>query len=341
MGDDGSDLTVGGGRHPRAEAEAMVGDGRAARVLEPSPPAVEGEPWADDPVALDGADADAVVSPLRPGSWAQWAGTDEARRAWAADRWLAAQRRLPAAPPPAYRQTRERLHLLATNVVTPARYRANGKIGLRWTRGGFGTPFFTQDGADTQVRVEGTMLVRQHDGAEMRAPITTLGAAAWFVLGSAEPDTGWVRDLDLHDPPPTAAAEADLTPDAAAAALLGDWFGFATLVLELLRADEASVEASRPQIWPEHFDPAIEVNADRRRGSYGFSPGDASSDGEPYAYATLWYPEDVPSAADPRWNAQGYTGAVLPLSAIGAHDGDQVEMVLAWMRERRDLAAAG
>ena len=31
--------------------------------------------------------------------------------------------------------------------------------------------------------------------------------------------------------------------------------------------------------------------------------------------------------------------AVLPLSAIGAHEGDQVAFVLDWLRGMRDLAA--
>ncbi len=44
----------------------------------------------------------------------------------------------------------------------PARYHANGKIGLRFTRAGFGTPFF---GADEQVRVaaDGVAVIRGDD----------------------------------------------------------------------------------------------------------------------------------------------------------------------------------
>ena len=52
------------------------------------------------------------------------------------------------------------LHKVAEAVVAPARMPAN-EIALRYTRGGFGTPFFEQDGADCQVRVEHGELVRQ------------------------------------------------------------------------------------------------------------------------------------------------------------------------------------
>ena len=40
--------------NPRLEAQRLVGDDLEARVLEPSPPAVvDGEWFADDPVAID------------------------------------------------------------------------------------------------------------------------------------------------------------------------------------------------------------------------------------------------------------------------------------------------
>src|SRR5205823_3461249 len=74
---------------------------------------------------------------------------------WCADRWLGAWRRLGPAPP-SLAAVREALHRVAEDVMKPARERANGKFGLRYTHGGFGTPFF---GEDEQVRVEGVELV--------------------------------------------------------------------------------------------------------------------------------------------------------------------------------------
>jgi hypothetical protein len=52
--------------------------------------------------------------------------------------------------------TREALHRLAEDVLSPIQAAVNGDIHFRWTPGGFGTPRF---GADRQLRVEGATLV--------------------------------------------------------------------------------------------------------------------------------------------------------------------------------------
>src|SRR5437870_2768326 len=153
-------------RHARAEAQAVLNGDGFARVLEPSPPAVvDGEWFADDPTSAECPPGSKVTSPV-PGpdvacTWAQWlAGPGHEQHAtWAADRWLGAYRRLTPAPA-ALAETRLALHRVAAYVVSPARRRVNTKIGLRFTLGGFGTPFF---GADEQVRVSGTTLVRQRE----------------------------------------------------------------------------------------------------------------------------------------------------------------------------------
>lgn len=144
---------------PRAEAQALVGDADEARVLEPSPPAVEdGEHLADDPVAGRG-DGRLVVGPPAT-SAVTW--PDRVRRrpelaGWVAEHWLGAWRRLgPLAPN--WAATRAALHRLAVYVLSPARRRVNDKLGLRDTAGGLGTPFL---GAGEQVRLAGTRLVRQ------------------------------------------------------------------------------------------------------------------------------------------------------------------------------------
>jgi hypothetical protein len=169
-------------RDPRAEAQQVVGDEYQARVLEPSPPAVDGAPWfADDPVSgHDSVDRRPVVSPVSNGelTWDDWLSGHPDRAAWAAERWLGALRPLQAMPP-ALVPTRLGLHRLAVYVLAPARRRANGRIGLRWTYGGFGTPFF---GSDEQVRVAGTELVHQHSEGAAAEPITSLSHAAAFVL---------------------------------------------------------------------------------------------------------------------------------------------------------------
>src|SRR5579859_7581503 len=136
--------------NPRAEAAARLGGRYDVRVLEPSPPAVNEEPWfADDPVnAANGPAGLPIVSPVPGGDllWAELAEGD--LQHWCRERWLIPGRLAPA--PATLAGTRLALHRLAEHVISPARRAANGKIGLRYTRGGFGTPFF---GEDVQVRV--------------------------------------------------------------------------------------------------------------------------------------------------------------------------------------------
>ncbi|MGH8874984.1 MAG: hypothetical protein ACRDVM_07020, partial [Acidimicrobiia bacterium] len=112
-------------------------------MLEPSPPAVHEGPWfADDPVNAPG-EGRPVVSPIPNGglTWDDLAAGDEELARWCADRWLGARRRLVQLPD-GFASTREALHQLAHYVLAPARHSANTKIGLRFTRGGFGSPFF-------------------------------------------------------------------------------------------------------------------------------------------------------------------------------------------------------
>src|SRR5438270_3249704 len=128
-----------------AEAYARL-DGRyETRVLEPSPPAVADGPWfADDPAARGEVPRGrTVVSPVGTGDlrWEDLASTDPELAGWCADRWLGPYRRLGPVPS-TFVPSRVALHRLAEQVVSPARRNANGKIALRYTHGGFGTPFF-------------------------------------------------------------------------------------------------------------------------------------------------------------------------------------------------------
>lgn len=311
-------------RHPREEAERMLGVGQHARVLEPSPPAVAEEPWlADDPVADGPAGA---VGPV-PGLGRTWAEVVTERpelTAWAGARWLAAHRPLRPAPPGLV-AAREALHRLAVYVLSPARRRANGKIGLRWTLGGVGTPFF---GADEQVRVAGAWIVRQRGGEAGAEPITTLAEAAAFAL-DGPPDLAWAEGLDV---PPPGALEAALDVDAEAATFLGEWFGFAWSVLEAVRADPESCDAGRVQLWPEHFDAAFDCVPPGSGGvTFGASPGDQDHPA-PYLYVL---PAD-PEALEPgeTWNATAFRGAILPLGDLLAA-ADQRGAACAFLRSRR------
>ena len=159
--------------NPRAEAEDKLGGDYEARVLEPSPPAVSEPPYADDPVAPgEVPEGRELVSPVHNRgdlTWDEIARQDPELAPWCAERWLGAWKRLEPLPA-CFAETRVALHTVAEGVVAPAREPEN-EIALRYTRGGFGTPFFEQDGADCQVRVEHGELVRQRDAEETREPL--------------------------------------------------------------------------------------------------------------------------------------------------------------------------
>jgi hypothetical protein len=287
-------------RNPRKEASDRLGGRYEARVLEPSPPAVHDEPWfADDPTARGEVPAGReVVSPVPTGDvlWQELAGagagTDPDLADWCAERWLGPYKLLEPAPA-SLGATRAELHRVAERVISPARRRDNGKIGLRWTLGGFGTPFF---GADAQIRVDGAELVVDARGRERRRRLTTIRDAA-AVIGF---------DLDGTDELQDAAP---LEIDDLAARFVGEWFGFVTSVLEQLRAEAPPEwEPSHVQLWPEHFDVAVELGDEQseRRAALGGSPGDGAH-AEPYLYVAPW-------TARPEgelWQAAGFAGAEL------------------------------
>jgi hypothetical protein len=290
-------------RNPRQEAFDRLEGRYEVRVLEPSPPAVEVEPWfADDPVERGEVPAGRqLVSPAPTGDllWEELARDDPSLAEWCSERWLASYRRLEPAPPTLV-AAREALHRVAAEVVSPARQRANGKIGLRWTLGGFGTPFF---GADSQLRVEGAQLIVEAGRAEeRRAPLASIAEAAGAI--------GF--EVDGNDDP--------LDIDPLASHFIGEWFGFVTSVLEDLRAQApAEWEASRVQIWPEHFDAAVELGAESAdgRAAVGGSPGDESHP-EPYLYVAPW---------------SAHPTAELSYAEL-LEAGDQRQTAIAFLRER-------
>lgn len=231
-------------------------------------------------------------------------------------------------PPDTLSETREALHRLAAYVIGPARYRVTERFGLRSTPGGFGTPEF--DGR--RIRVEGLELIDEvaNVDADRRQTISSLQSAADFLGSPVDPDTA-----AEHDSPTLGDVDAPLAIDEAASLFLGNWFEMAFTALGQVAADEASVDASEPQLWPGHFDPAIEVGDADHRGSYGASPGDHSID-EPYVYVSLWYPDKAGvDKHAPIWNARSFTGSILKLSEFPPN-ADPVEVAAAFWRAGRD-----
>ncbi|MGH2956294.1 MAG: hypothetical protein ACRDL6_04790 [Solirubrobacterales bacterium] len=264
--------------NPRAEAEDRLGGDYEARVLEPSPPAVTEPPYSDDPVDPgEVPEGRRLVSPVAHRgdlTWDELCSADPELSPWCAERWLGGWKRLEALPG-GFTATREALHRVAEAVVAPARKPPN-EISLRYTRGGFGTPFFEQDGRDSQVRVEHGELVRQRG-----------------------------RDEERESLP-------DVDRDAASA--LGDFYGFACSMLEELRGEEADGDPTLVRLWPEHFDIAFELGSEARgrRANFGASPGDEDHP-EPYIYVGPW---DTELASGDLWNATGFPGAELSYSEL-------------------------
>jgi hypothetical protein len=295
-----------------ALAEARTVAGADAWVLEPSPPAVTGGPFmADDPTRAGDLD------------WEKWVADHPGQSGWTADRWLAAWPRLGAAPSTLV-DTRLALHRLAFYVIAPARLRANGKIGLRWTLGGFGTPFF---GDDEQVRVAGDALIVQRRDSARAESITTLADAAQFVLGGP-PDVEWPTRIGIGDCPELGDVSAPLEVDPDAAAFLCAWCGFGWSVLEEFRSDAASSGELRVQLWPEHFDASVGPFPGEPGATFGFSPGDGAY-AQPYVYVSVGA-----EVTGELWTATAFKGAILPLDDL-VSVADQRATVLEFFRTRR------
>ncbi len=233
----------------------------------------------------------------------------------------------PLTPPPANLvHTRIALHRLATYVIAPVRHAATGRFGLRAAPNGFGTPEF--DGR--RIRVEGASLIDERKDGTRQAPITSLSAAAAFLESEIDAETA-----AEHDSPSVGDADADLGVDAEASLWLGQWFAMAFDALAQVRGDDASVDGSEPQLWPGHFDPAIEVGSEDHRGSYGASPGDDGID-EPYLYLSIWWPDRIGiDTDDPAWNAPSFVGSVLRVSDFPAGE-DPVAVAADFWRASRD-----
>ena len=274
----------------------ILGGDYEARVLEPSPPAVTEPPYADDPVEPgEVPDGRLLVSPVPHHgdlTWDQIAQERPDIADWCAERWLGAWRPLEALPP-SFTATRKALQIVAQDLLAPQR-QPEEEIALRFTRGGFGTPFFELDGADCQVRVEDGELVHQRAAEELqRRPIPGI--------------------------------------DSEAARALGEFYGFACSVLEEERAEESDEDPSLVQLWPEHFDIAFELGyeAKGQRANYGASPGD-DNHREPYLYVGPW---DTEKAKGKLWNATGFPGAELGYSELLAAK-DQRKAALDFFHDR-------
>lgn len=209
--------------------------------------------------------------------------------------------------PPTFPTTRDALHQIAFFALSPARYKAEGRMGLTATPGGYGTPDF----GGRVVRVEGNLLVDTKDDIVATQAITTIRAASEFFGNEYEKE--WFADF--HDPLTPADPDVQLEVDEASGRAIGYWFEFAVDVLNELRTHgQEGDDVSEVQLWPEHFDPAAELgDYDKaQRASFGASPGDGLHS-EPYLFVASWSDVDRSNSF---WNETTFNGGSLGYQEI-------------------------
>jgi hypothetical protein len=233
--------------------------------------------------------------------------------------------------PDSYPTTRDALSRIATHVVARAREQATGRFGLRVTPGGFGTPEFGDE--PRRVRESDGLLIAESGASAAASTRTALidGATLTELAGVAGVDLAVELSVG-HDTPPLGDVDEPIAIDPVAAEAVGRWFGIVAAALDRTVAG-LSVESapSLTQLWPEHFDVAVDAAFDlsapgERRVNLGGSAGDPSHE-EPYLYVGPWT-DDRPGDPD-FWNAA--FGAVLGWSDVTSTD-DPVATATAFYR---------
>lgn len=209
--------------------------------------------------------------------------------------------------PETFEETRDHLHQIAFYALGPARHKSEGRMGLVHHEGGFGTPEF--DGK--VLRVEGDRLVITEEGDSKAHTFSTVRGAVEFLGHEYEEE--WFEDF--RDPLDPMHPDESLEVDPASTRVLGQWFAYAWVLLNELRTHGAERdEVTEVQLWPEHFDAAIEMGPqdEGARASYGASPGDEAHH-EPYLYVSAWGEID---RSNPYWNDESFNGSSLPYQEL-------------------------
>jgi hypothetical protein len=226
---------------------------------------------------------------------------------------------------------RRTLHRVANHVLARAEHAENAHVGLRATPGGFSTTTIRPD--RERIRISGTMLVRES--------VATTGTwtRAVAIDGSTLAELATFADVDLdaefsagHDTPPVGDIHERLELDALSAQHIADWYALTTQALDrVVQAAPAFSAPSMVQLWPEHFDAALDMAFDpdaptEHRVNMGGSPGDEFH-AAPYLYVGPWTPDRPGDAAF--WNAP--FGAVLGYHDVAASK-DPVDAAVAFLR---------
>jgi hypothetical protein len=196
-----------------------------------------------------------------------------------------------------YPRARIALQRVATHVMARSRFSADGRLGLRVTPSGIATPAY---GDNREVlRVVGGTLIHElqgGDGAKSRvAEIAgrTLQELAEFAGADLESSFSAGRD-----PPALGDVNAPMRLDPHLAADVMAWLRVGAEAIDRLLP--SFVEPSVVQLWPEHFDVAVDLATAHGRVNLGASPGD-SGHPDPYLYVGPWG-EDRPGETS-FWNA--------------------------------------
>jgi hypothetical protein len=237
--------------------------------------------------------------------------------------------------PSSFAETREQLRRVAVHIVARARQQATGRFGLRVTPGGFGTPEYGPELA--RVRVSGGLLVRETGGTDgaTNAALAIDGSSLADLAALARVDLA--ADLDVgHDTPPLGDVTTLFVVDATAAATLASWYALTAMALDSVVATSSpDASPTAVQLWPEHFDAALDLAAaPGRRANLGGSPGD-SFHADPYLYVGPWT-GDRPGDPD-YWNAP--FGATLGYAQLAVAD-DPVAAAAAFFRRGLEQLAA-
>jgi hypothetical protein len=217
------------------------------------------------------------------------------------------------------------LQRVATHVLARRRLAASGRFGLRPSPGGISTPAF---GDDESLRISGVHLVRERriDGVMTTTATaidgSTLAELARFVGDdlSGEVSVG-------HDTPAVGDPDAPIRVTVGDVAVIASWFSTAAIALDAILASAAARAPSSVQLWPEHFDLAVDVAAGSGRVNLGASPGDDFCP-EPYVYLGPWGPQR-PGDAD-YWNV-GF-GASHRYEPVRTSSDPTAAMVDFWVR---------
>lgn len=234
------------------------------------------------------------------------------------------------APLPAgFARTRDALHQLAFFVLSPHRMDHEQRMGLRPTPAGFGTPWFDTPDGRRRVRMRrDELVVETGDDERSHRPATVRDACAALDMPYRE-----VWFDDFHDPLGPRDPDAPLVIDPGAVEALAAWFAVGWRVLEEVAATAGAEDPSQVQLWPEHFDPAVELGAADagRRASYGASPGDDAHP-EPYLYVAPWGEH----TGGTYWNDDAFGGASLAHAELLAAE-DPIAHGVGFLRRGHDL----